>query len=325
MQETFIEYPHNKEDNMIKKYKHLFALLFIALFFIGCLEAKDEQKNGFDISNAIIDKNKILSGGPPKDGIPAINNPKFVNIKDVDYLKADDIIIGVVRDGISKAYPTRILIWHEIVNDTINKENIVVTYCPLCGTAMVFERDIGNITRTFGVSGLLYQSDVLMYDKESESLWSQLGMESVSGKAVGSKLKWINSEHMTWNAWKNKYPNSKVLSIDTGFYRNYSANAYDSYFKSDQTMFPVTKNRDELAQKSWVVGVVINGVAKAYSIEKLEKESIINDTISEVKIKVRYDKNKKYHKITNNAGEEIPSVVVYWFAWQAFYPKTLLW
>ena len=310
---------------MINKYKHFFIILFIAFFFIGCLEAKSEQKNGFDISNAIIDKNQIFSGGPPKDGIPAINNPKFVNLEEVGYLKDDDIIIGVVEGDIAKAYPTRILIWHEIVNDSIKDKNIVVTYCPLCGTAMVFERDIAEITRTFGVSGLLYQSDVLMYDKQSDSLWSQLAMEAVSGKAVGSKLKWIKSKHMTWATWKKKYPNSLVLSIHTGFYRNYFTNAYDSYFKSDKTMFPVNKNRTELPQKSWVIGVMVNGISKAYSIDKLEKETMIKDTISGINIRVSYDKEKKQHIVIDNKGEQIPSVLVYWFAWQAFYPKTLLW
>ncbi len=318
----YTEYPHNKEDKMINKYKHLFVILFITLFFVGSLELKAEQKNGFDISNAIIDKDQIFSGGPPKDGIPAINNPKFINIKDVTYLNDEDIIIGMLKGDIAKAYPTRILIWHEIVNDTIKGENVAITYCPLCGTAMVFERDIGGITRTFGVSGLLYQSDVLMYDKETDSLWSQLGMEAISGTAVGSKLKWLRSEFMTWKAWKQKYPNSLVLSTDTGFYRDYNANAYERYFRSDQTMFPVDKNRDELPQKAWVVGIVINGVAKAYSLNSLEKQSVIDDTISGIKIKINYNVDTKYHKITNEMGEEIPSVLVYWFAWQAFYPKT---
>lgn len=284
-----------------------------------------QTKNGFDLSEASISKKEILSGGPSRDGIPSIDRPKFINVKSVDYLSDDDIVIGLVRGDTARAYPTRILIWHEIVNDVIGKDAIAVTYCPLCGTAMVFERKIGGKMQTFGVSGLLYRSDILMYDRESESLWSQLAMKAVSGPAVGMRLTWLPSEHLTWKAWREKYPRGKVLSTDTGYNRNYAGEAYASYFSSEHTMFPVPNTRKELPNKTWVIGVVINGKAKAYPANDLPPDKAIEDKVGQKKVVVRYDAGKRNPQITNTEGEHIPSVMVFWFAWQAFYPQTDLW
>ncbi len=307
---------------MIKYIKLLF-LVIVSFLFVACIQA--DTKNGFDLSNSIINKDEILKGGPSKDGIPSIDNPKFLNIKDVNYLKDDDIIIGVEKNGKVKAYPTRILVWHEVVNDTIDGEAIVVTYCPLCGTAMVFGREVAGKIRTFGVSGLLYQSDVLMYDRQSESLWSQLLMKAVSGDAVGQEMEWKSSLFMTWKAWKKQYPNSKVLSTDTGFNRNYSRSAYESYSQSEDTMFPVPKIRKEFSNKEWVIGIIVNEKAKAYPVNSLPNNKTIKDKIGDRIITIKYDLNKQHPEVKNSKGENIPSVQVYWFAWQAFYPDTSIW
>ena len=307
----------------MKTLQKMLFLIIVFIFTITNLQAS--SKNGFDLSNSSINQNEILSGGPAKDGIPSINNPQFLDVKEVDYLKDDDIIIGLSHNGINKAYPTRILVWHEIVNDTIEDLNVAVTYCPLCGTAMVFDRYIDDKLRSFGVSGLLYQSDVLMYDRETNSLWSQLAMKSVSGKSLGSELRWIPSQHLTWKAWKTTYPNSKVLSLDTGYHRNYKATPYSSYINSDDVMFPVPNNRDDLSNKTWVLGVIIDGIAKAYDVSKLPNNIEIKDKIGNTNIIIKYNEDKKNPKITTVEGEDIPSVLVYWFAWQAFYPNTKIW
>jgi hypothetical protein len=268
---------------------------------------------------------EIFSGGPPRDGIPSIDRPKFIAANKVDFLGDDDIVIGLVRGDTARAYPTRILIWHEIVNDVIAEDAVAVTYCPLCGTAMVFERKTGGKLRTFGVSGLLYRSDVLMFDRESESLWSQLAMKAVSGPAVGTELTWLPSEHLTWKAWREKYPHGEVLSTDTGFGRNYQREAYAAYFSSDKTMFPVPHKRRELPDKTWVIGIVIDGTAKAYPVGDLPTDNAIKDKVGSKQVVVRYDAEKRYPQITGPDGEQIPSVVAFWFAWQAFYPETGLW
>jgi len=306
-------------------YKFNQLLVIVALLLCVAVDVQAQFKNGFDLSRASINPESIFSGGPPRDGIPSIDHPKFIAASKVNYLKDDDIVIGLVRGGKARAYPTRVLIWHEIVNDVIEGDAVAVTYCPLCGTAMVFGREIGGKVRTFGVSGLLYQSDVLMFDRESESLWSQLAMEAISGTAVGERLSWLPSEHLTWKAWRDKYPDGEVLSTDTGYKRNYQGTAYASYFASKEAMFPVPQRRQELPDKAWVIGAIINGEAKAYPLKTLPTDHPIRDTLGGQQITVRYDAESKHPQIMDSEGESIPSVMVFWFAWQAFYPQTELW
>jgi hypothetical protein len=164
-----------------------------------------------------------------------------------------------------------------------------------------------------------------MYDREDESLWSQLAMKAVSGPAVGTKLTWLVSEHTTWKAWREKYPQGEVLSTDTGYERDYGGEAYASYFASDATMFPVPITRTELTQKSWVIGVVIDGQAKAYPLSEFPTDHAVQDSVGSKQIVIRYDAEKQYPRITGTKGGSIPSVLVFWFAWQAFYPETDLW
>jgi hypothetical protein len=205
--------------------------------------------------------------------------------------------------------------------DTINGKPILVTYCPLCGTAMIFDRKVGGKVRAFGVSGLLYQSDVLMYDREDESLWSQLKMEAVSGPLSGAELEWLASEHLNWKAWKAKYPKGEVLSTDTGHRRNYGGKAYAAYFDSPETAFPVPRHREELPDKEWVVGVVTDDQAIAFPLARLQK----NPEIKKDGVSLKFDPASGLASATDKDGKELPTVTVFWFAWQAFYPQTTLW
>ncbi|CCN36404.1 conserved hypothetical protein [Vibrio nigripulchritudo SFn27] len=305
------------------KLSTLGTVLLIGWFTL-IIQANAYSLNGFELSDATIETSEILHGGPPRDGIPSIDEPNFIAASKVDYLQNDDIVLGVEIDGVARAYPTRILVWHEIVNDQIKGTPFAVTYCPLCGTGMVFDARVNGKARSFGVSGLLYRSDVLMYDRETESLWTQLGLTSVSGKEAGTRLKWMPSQHMTWKAWKERNPNGEVLSLDTGFHRDYFGQAYARYFASDTPMFPVPNTRDELSQKEWVVGVIVDGKAKAYPISELESNPEFSDTLGGKKLEVRYQKNARHPVVKDSNGNLIPSVMVFWFAWQAFYPETEL-
>lgn len=281
--------------------------------------------NGFELTDLRIPRDEIFSGGPPRDGIPAILEPKFVSASDATFLQDSDVVIGLASGSTVRAYPLRILVWHEIVNDEVNGEPLIITYCPLCGTAMVFKREIGSQVYTFGVSGLLYNSDVLMYDHQTESLWSQLKMEAVSGPLSGQKLEWLPSTQTTWAAWRSSHPSTEVLSTDTGFRRNYAGHAYQSYELSDSTVFPVPSYRTELKQKDWVVGLLVDGVAKAYPLSLFEgKSKTIKDEVGGEEIRLVSEANGKHISATDASGNEIPTVQVYWFAWQAFYPETLL-
>lgn len=289
--------------------------------------ALSQEKNGFDLSNATVPVSDILSGGPPRDGIPSIDRPKFETAAQADWLQDDDLVFGISIGDDQRAYPLRILVWHEIVNDVVGGQPVAITYCPLCGTAMAFDRQFGGKTLTFGVSGLLYQSDVLMYDRQTESLWSQLAIKSVSGTHAGTALRWLPGDLMTWKAWKEAHPDSTLLSRETGFSRNYSRMPYQGYEERPGTLFPVPRHRDELGNKEWVLGIIVDGKAIALPIKKLAaldgKPAVIQTGMSQVE--VRYDPERRQATVQEMGGSILPSVQVYWFAWQAFYPGTVLW
>lgn len=284
-----------------------------------------EDYNGFDVSNSLIPKEKIFSGGPPKDGIPAILNPKFESASSASWLKSSDLVSGVEMEGVFKAYPLRILVWHEAVNDKVGSKPIMVSFCPLCGSTLVFDRNIDGQELTFGISGLLYQSDVLFYDHQNQSLWSQLEMEAISGPKAGTEMEVLPSVLATWGEWKKKHPNTLVLSRDTGFNRDYSNMPYGGYEKSTSLYFPVD-NQDKRYHPKEKVLVVISsdGVAKAYAFKELGKVSTpLKDQVGSDKITIKYNDGKFVSAYDNN-GSPIKSFVTYWFAWYTFRPDTLV-
>lgn len=172
---------------LILHLKRTKFIIPLALFLCG-VHLGGKEMLGFQLDNAVIDVEQIRRGGPMPDGIPSIDKPRFTAARRVNYLQDSDMVIGYTANNVTRAYPLRILIWHEIVNDTVGGRPVAIVYCPLCGTAMVFDRTYGKETLTFGVSGLLYQSDVLMFDRETKSLWSQLGIHSVAGDYAGTEL-----------------------------------------------------------------------------------------------------------------------------------------
>ena len=280
---------------------------------------------GFDYSKHSIPLNEIYDGGPPKDGIPALFDPQFIKAEEADYLKSSDRILGVVINGDAKAYPIRILNWHELVNDRVGGKDILVSYCPLCGTGIVFDAQINDKRFLFGVSGKLYNSDVLFYDKETENLWSQLKMEAVTGSLTGQKLTPIPLTHTTWQNWKESYPHTKVLSSKTGHIRDYAKNPYEEYAKSQGTLFPTNFKDKRLPAKAWIIGVIINGKAKAYSLAKLRNSPpLIQDVIGGQEIEIEFDSTHQTMEVKDKTGNLIPAIQSYWFAWSAFYSETEL-
>jgi len=277
------------------------------------------SKNGFDVENASIPVTEILSGGPPRDGIPSIDKPRFVATEQADFLAPEDRVIGVTRNGEARAYPIAIMNWHEIVNDQIGEESIVVTYCPLCGTGMVFLAPTGL---GFGVSGLLYNSDVLLYDRQSESLWSQIMMQSVSGERVGEKLELLPASHTSWKDWSARFPGSKVLSTRTGMRRDYSRSPYAGYERSRKLYFPVSSRDMRYHPKEQVIGVSTDGADKAWPFAELAKsDGAVIDTLEGERVTVRYNSEARSGAVFDETGAEIPSVIAYWFAWMSFHPQ----
>jgi hypothetical protein len=282
---------------------------------------------GFDTSRHSIPVDDIYDGGPGKDGIPAILQPKFISAQEADQslLKKNDRVLGIVHKGQSRAYPIKILNWHEIVNDRIGGDSRVVTYCPLCGTGMVFDTQVNGRKLTFGVSGLLYQSDMLLYDHQTESLWSQIKSEAVTGSMTGARLKLLPSTHTNWESWKAMHPDTVVLSDDPGYGRNYDRDPYQGYETSERLMFGVNATNKKYHPKEKVIGVEIGKATKAYPFSELSKaKSPLKDVVAKKPIQIFYDRKTRTAIIRDEQNREIPSVVGFWFAWYTFHPETLL-
>lgn len=303
-----------------------FVLAVIVLLL--SVPAPSATKNGFELDDPLIPVDEIVSGGPPRDGIPAINEPKFVDPDAAGFMDDDDRVMGVVIDGVPRAYPIKILNWHEAVNDQIGTQYFVVTYCPLCGTGMVFAANAGDDGRLlFGISGLLYDSDVLLFDRNTESLWSQLMGKAVSGPLKGTDLPQLPARHTTWADWQERHPGSQVLSTDSGFGRNYERSPYNDYGRSRRLYFDVSNKAPRgLHTKEMVLGVELGGSAKAYPFPRLEEngEQVIEDTIDGRPVRIHWNEQAETAWATDKHGNEIPTVMAYWFAWYTFNPGTAL-
>ena len=223
-------------DNFKLKYFHL-----TSHFNAQQKELEDIQAQNVNLEkNSRINLDELLNGGPPKDGIPSIDNPQFNKSSDTPFSE-DELVIGVIINGEAKAYPFGIMNWHEIVNDTVGGINITVSYCPLCDTIVVFERG----ETTYGVSGKLYQSCLVMYDRSDDTLYSQPWALGIVGKNVNVSLKRIPAVKTTLKNWHKKYPNSQILNTNTGYQRNYFRYPYGSYYTDKTLIFPV-RNQEQL-------------------------------------------------------------------------------
>jgi len=177
----------------------------------------------------LVDPARVISGGPPPDGIPPIDEPTFEPAVEVDWLTDDEPVLAPAIGAPARAYPVRILIWHEIVNDTIDGRPVSITYCPLCNSALAFDRRLGDRVLTFGTSGSLYQSDLVMYDRQTESLFPQLEGRAIAGVLAGAELDRVPVQTITWAQFRDANPDGHVLSRDTGVNRDYGVNPNTGY------------------------------------------------------------------------------------------------
>lgn len=277
----------------------------------------------FDLSQHKVPVEQIVPGGPGKDGIPAILRPLFTRAAQATFLADGDRVLGMSHGQEAKAYPVKILNWHEIVNDTIGGQPVAITYCPLCGTGIAFDANVEGRPHTFGVSGLLYQSDLLMYDHQTESLWSQIAMEAIAGPLTGRKLRPVFLEHTTWGDWRIAHPATLVLSPNTGHRRDYDRDPYLGYAQRPDLMFDVTHSNRRYHPKEWVLGVTVDGVSKAYPFSELRKAGgPVSDRVSGRALRIRFDERHRTASVTDERGTPLPSVMAFWFAWYAFHPDT---
>lgn len=257
----------------------LLILPAIVLLFSGPLEAVELKTNR---AKTLVPLSEIIPGGPPPDGIPAIDRPKFVTPKEADaWLSPREPVLAVHVNGDARAYPLQILMWHEIVNDTVGGRPVSVTYCPLCNSGIVFDRQVADRLLDFGTSGMLYKSDLVMYDRQTHSLWAQMEGRALVGDLAGTKLSWLPSNTIAYGEWKTLFPGGRVLSRDTGHRRQYGRNPYEGYDEPGVHPFLFFDQVDRrLPPKERVVGIVVGDGAKAYPFSVLVKRRVLADTFN---------------------------------------------
>jgi len=280
-----------------------------------------------DFNGAKIAKADLLQGCSAKDCIPAINNPQFETARQAEsWLNPDDRVFALEYNGVVRAYPQRIMNWHEIVNDTVGGTPIAITFCPLCGSALAFERTVNTVITEFGVSGKLHNSDLVMYDRYEGNLWQQITGEGIVGPAARRNEKLVKVPIITvhWSQWKTEHPETEVLSRNTGFSRNYDQYPYGTYEEDDKLFFGVKELNKRLQVKTVVYGVELAGASKAYPETVFDDTVKINDTIGTISISLEKQANGEILVLNTSSGAEIIPTRLFWFAWAAFHPDTEL-
>ncbi|MBX7234950.1 MAG: DUF3179 domain-containing protein [Caldilineales bacterium] len=236
-----------------------------------------------DFSRHTVPYAEIFSGGPPKDGIPAIDKPTFVSAGEADaWLQDREPVILVEAGEDARAYPLQILIWHEIVNDTVGGKALTVTFCPLCNTAIAFERTVGGRVLDFGTTGRLRYSNLVMYDRQTESWWQQAGGDAIAGEMAGRRLDFFPAAIIAWADFRVAYPAGRVLSRETGFLRDYGRNPYVGYDDVDQRpwLYQGPATPGQMPPMARVLTVDGGSEAVAYPYDVLQTAGVVNDTVA---------------------------------------------
>jgi hypothetical protein len=264
------------------KNTYLNHLLFFLILAVTVSTCKKETAPQNDTGPWLIPVEEVLSGGPGQDGIPSVDNPAFAKASEVAYLDDTDLVLGIKMGDIIRAYPHPILDWHEIINDVVDGNAVAITYCPLTGTGIAWDANVNGKNTTFGVSGLLYNSNLMPYDRESNSLWSQMRLDCVNGELISEEITTIPLVETTWKTWKALYPDSDVVTTNTGFNRDYNTYPYGNYKTGNFINFPISKEDNRLYKKERVLGVIVGNSVRAYRFESFadEKINIIYDELN---------------------------------------------
>ena len=246
--------------------------LLLLIFTYAC--SKNNDTAGTE--DWLVPSNEVRDGGPGKDGIPSIDNPNFSKIAAVDFLDGEDLVILVETMDSVKAYPHPILDWHEIANDELtNGKNLGLTYCPLTGTAIGWNNNVNGQQTTFGVSGLLYNSNLMPYDRATNSTWSQMSHKCVNGPLIGTTIETIQVIEMSFNSLREMYPEALVMNTNTGASRDYQQYPYGDYKTNNTSLiFPVNNTDDRVPSKERVLGVVVNEQVMTYRFDSFNQQAI---------------------------------------------------
>mgnify|MGYP006300865369 CR=1 FL=1 len=233
------------------------AIVLSTILLSSCNTSGDDSSSDFD-SEWLIPSSQIVDGGPGKDGIPSLEDPDFIDLSEVTFIPDDRMVLGLRIGDEIRAYPHQILDWHEIVNDEVDGKSVALLFCPVTGTGMAWDRNINGTVTEFGVSGLLYKNNLIPYDRNTDSNWSQMLKQSVNGTLSGLHTSVYTVVETSWANWKELYPDSKVLSTNTGFSRNYSGFTYgpDYSTNNNRILFPIENDDNRLPRKERVLGVI---------------------------------------------------------------------
>ncbi len=305
---------------------------------------------------------EIEWGGVAVDGIPSLDNPKLIESGEAQYLGDDNLVFGVSINGDSRAYPLRIMGWHEMFNEVIGGVPVALAYCTLCGAGILYETQVEGRAKpfVFGSSGFLYRSNKLMFDRETDSLWNQFSGEPVVGPLAGSgiRLKVRPVTITRWKDWRALHPDTKLLALDTGFRRDYGEGVvYRDYFSSKELMFPAAVNDESVVtKKDYVFGIRETGAQKAWPLAAFRDEPVINDSVGEHAVVLigdaetrtvrAYERGDRQFSpgpdpmtligpggewksgedfLTGPQGEKLPRVaghIAYWFGWENYFGVT---
>ena len=257
-----------------------------------------------DFEKHSVDLGSIMSGGPPKDGIPSIDDPNFKAVSEMTDLGPKEPVIGLVIEGDARAYPLRILTWHEIVNDEVGGVPVAVTYCPLCNSAIVFDRRVAGETTTFGTTGKLRNSDMVMYDRATESWWQQFLGEAIVGVRTGTKLEMIPARLESWSHFRERHPNGKVLVPNNPGMRSYGLNPYAGYDSAPRPYFPVGPLPDGIPPMARVVKVGTD----AWTLESLQARKRIE--FEDLVLTWEPGQNSALDSRTISEGRDVGNVLV---------------
>lgn len=307
--------------------KKFYILLAGILIFIGACSNQNS-----DFSKKIIDKEgevpleEIVSGGPPKDGIPPIDKPKFVNLdKAEEFVEDNTLGILVKNNNDIRFYPYNILVWHEIVNDNVGGKPLSITFCPLCATGIVFEREVNGKIYDFGTSGKLYQSNLVMYDRQTDTLWSQAEGRAIRGELFPTKLNIFPSSIVGFSKATNLNPDMKVLSVETGYVRDYKRNPYQGYENTEEIYFPINHPDRRLPAKLVVYGISVDGKFKAYDYLKLLEKKKLEDIVNGHKLDISATLEDEIVIFDKTTDKRIVGFNSFWFSFATHNPEAEIW
>jgi hypothetical protein len=302
----------------------LLGIPIALVLLLGADGSDPARPNGFDLSSTRVDPAAIREGGPKRDRIRSVDAPEFAPPQEATWSPPPVPVIGVALEGVAHAYPVHLLERHQVVNDELGGVPLVVSYDPLTGVPMAQRRSVAGRVLSFGVSGLLYNAQFLLYDRETESLWAQYEGLAVAGPLAGQKLARVEVRQERLGVWVQRHPQTVVLARPERKRIDYRYSPYESYWVSEKLPFEVRARDDRYHPKEVVLGVAVAGKTRAYLGSILTSEGgRIVDEFEGQKIRIVYDSNSSTFQW--EVPNEVSVTDAYWFAWKSLHPDTEIW